>query len=200
VGREDSLLQEFAELPWSRHSREARLERGPELDALRAWLADPNGSELLLTLVGDGEYRLQDAFLAHQVFAAGSFGAVYGSRTQSRRQFHSSLRAAYGEGTLLYLASWLGAYIFTGVLGARFQVVLSDPLTGFRLYRRSRLPQAVREALPRLRTSSQLTRLLLQHGVEIAEVPVAYRTYRGFTKAGWRFRRGLRDLLAVLAP
>lgn len=219
-----NLLQEFFELPWTRAFSSVRLrvnrlnekpsqalpehlqveaadspEGYSEVDALTDWLSKGT-SAYLVTLTGDGEYRMRDAFLAREVFQAGLFGVVHGSRTQSRRQFLGSLQSAYGESRVLRAASWLGAFVVSLAYGMRFRVVLSDPLTGFRVYKRSRLNERFRLELEQQkpRSAAEVTRLLLDAGVEIAEVPVHYRTFAGFTKPGWRIRRGLRGLLGIL--
>jgi len=218
----DSILQEFVELPWQKRFGKTRLcvnranrrtvtlpkeleftsshLDGPftELDALRDWLVNKN-SEYLVTLTGDGEYRLRDILVAVTTLNSGTFGAVHGSRTQSRRQFGGSLRSAYGEGTVLFWMSWLGAFVLTTLFALRFRIVFSDTLTGFRIYKRSRLNQGFREALLKRTPISGLglAKLLIQNHVEIAEIPVTYRTFRGFTKVTWRLQRALRNAMAI---
>lgn len=217
-----SLQQEFLEQPWhERFSRvrlllnsAERLEPLPQLPdhlsieytqhhglfsgapAVRDWLREDT-VEYLLTLTGDGEYVLHDAFLAHQVLRDGPFGAVFGSRTQSRRQVRSSLLAAYGESPALYWVSWLGSYVISLVFGLLFRVIFTDPMTGFRLYRRDCFQGQVKEQIlsSALMADSSLIRYMKTHGVEAAEVPVRYRTFRGFTQPRWRLMRGLRNLI-----
>ncbi len=90
-----------------------------------------NGTSLYFaTLTGDGEYKLRDVLVGINLLRQGTFGVVYGSRTQSRRQFISSLRSAYGEGSLMYAVSWLGAFVATALFSLRFQVIFSDPPDG----------------------------------------------------------------------
>jgi len=165
---------------------------------VRDWLFN-RSSEYLVTLAGDGEYRLRDVLLAIQVLQAGDFGVLFGSRTQSRLQFQTSLRAAYGEGGLMFRLSWLGAFLISALFGVRFGVILSDPLTGFRVYRRSRLPVEFQTALAKRlpKTAIALAKMLLMCKVDISEIPVVYRTFTGFTQPKWRFRRGLKNLLSA---
>ena len=116
----DSLLQEFQELSWADHFRRVRLwinnlpvpQPGlpPPLEVesvdfpgefsegsvLRHWVVNGE-SDLLATLTGDGEYRLRDILVAATVIQTGGFGAVW-SRSQSRRQFRSSLRRPMVKG------------------------------------------------------------------------------------------------------
>ena len=220
----DFLLQEFMELPWRDCFDRVRLRINrlgrkhwelPEhlriepaqydglfsdVEVFHDWLENGD-SEFLVTLTGDGEYRLRDLLLGLQVLNGGVFGAVFGSRTQSRRQFRSALRAAYGETGLLHSISSLGAFVFTAVFGLRFRVILSDPFTGFRMYRRGKMNEGFRAAMRRSRprTTAGITRLLVTNRVEIAEIPVMYRTFNNFTKPGWRLWRGVRNLLGSLA-
>jgi 2-phospho-L-lactate transferase/gluconeogenesis factor (CofD/UPF0052 family) len=220
----DFLLQEFMELPWRDCFDRVRLRINrlegknwnlPEhlriepaqydglfsdVGVFHDWLENGD-SEFLVTLTGDGEYRLRDLLLGVQVCNGGVFGAVFGSRTQSRRQFRSALRAAYGERNLLHSISSLGAFVFTAVFALRFRVILSDPLTGFRMYRRSKLNERFRAAMHRSRprTTAGITRLMVANRVEIAEIPVTYRTFKNFTKPAWRLWRGVRNLLGALA-
>jgi len=220
----DFLLQEFMELPWRECFDRVRLRinrldeknwKLPEhlriepahydglfsdAEVFQDWLENGD-SEFLATLTGDGEYRLSDLLLGVQVSNGGVFGAVFGSRTQSRRQFRSALRAAYGDRGLLHSISSLGSFVFTAVFGLRFRVILSDPFTGFRMYRRSKLNEEFRAAMRRSRprTTAGITRLMVTHHVEIAEIPVTYRTFANFTKPAWRLWRGVRNLLGSLA-
>jgi 2-phospho-L-lactate transferase/gluconeogenesis factor (CofD/UPF0052 family) len=211
------LIEEFLELPWTLHFHRVRLRfngievpplnlpphltiestRRDELFSEVRELADWAGrrtSKYLATLSGDGEYRLRDILYAREILTHHAFAAVYGSRMQSRNQFLHSLDAAYGESRLLYLCSLAGGFAFSLLFFLRFGVIFSDPLTGFRLYNRGALG-GVLDKLAHLRddSASGTTRLLMQGKCEIAEVPISYRTFRGFTRVGWRLRRSFKN-------
>lgn len=219
----ETMLQEFLELPWQHTFRGVKLTLNhmdrpknlnlpphmqvegmensglfSEVDALLNWLRQSD-SQYLLTVAGDGEYRLRDALLAIETLKASAFGVVHGSRTQSRVQFQSSLKSAYGESKTLFGLSWIGGYVFSLLVGLVCKSIFSDPLTGFRLYQRSRLPKEFVDSLERRRPRSavEITRRLSRAGVEIAEVPVSYRTFVGFTKPGWRLGRALKNLVGL---
>jgi hypothetical protein len=68
-------------------------------------------------------------------------------------------------------------------------------LTGLRVFRRQRLAHlsALDQTAP-----LAIVRQLIRQGVEVAELPVIYRTYSGFTDPYWRIRRGLRNLAGLL--
>lgn len=211
------LIQEFLELPWQSYFKRVRLrfnhielpamelpahlaiesvqrdEMFSEVHELSEWAGSRN-SKYLVTLSGDGQYRLCDILLGMEILTQHSFAAVYGSRTQSRNQFYNSLDAAYGESPLLYLFSLAGGFLFSFLFVLRFGVIFSDPLTGFRLYNRSALV-GVQEKLSRLRdhSASGITKILMQGGCEIAEIPISYRTFRGFTNTKWRLLRSFRN-------
>jgi hypothetical protein len=219
----DQVLEEFLDLPWSEQFEKVRLRlnqpyetaihlpefasiacddhRGlfTEVDALLNWLAHSD-SDFLVTITGDGEYRLRDIFNGVQVLKLSPFGAVYGSRTQSRHQFRSALDSAYGEHSILRFVSFLGAFFFTAVLGLLFRVIFSDPFTGFRIYRRSKMNAGFAEDLRKSGPSpaATVTRLLLTNKIEIAEIPVTYRTFSGFTQPAWRLKRGIKNLLGLI--
>jgi hypothetical protein len=219
----EGLLQEFLEIDWHDTFSDVRLRINglvvpaiklpeylsispthyqnafSEVAVLIDWLQNGD-SEYLVTLTGDGEYRLRDVLRGANLLRNGTFGAVYGSRNQSRRQFRTSLNAAYGEGTLLFAGSWLGAFLLTALFGIFFQVIFSDPLTGFRIYKRGRLGGTFLDAVRRRppRTASSITARLVRSGVEIAEIPVNYRTFTGFTRPSWRLWRGIRNLFGVM--
>ena len=220
----ETMLQEFLELPWQQTFRGVKLTLNhmdrptnlklpphmqveamensglfSEIDALVNWLRQSD-SQYLLTVAGDGEYRLRDALLAVETLKASVFGVVHGSRTQSRVQFQSSLKSAYGESKTLFALSWIGGYLFSLLVGLVCKSIFSDPLTGFRLYQRSRLPQEFVDSLERKRPRSalEITRRLTKAGVEIAEVPVSYRTFVGFTKPRWRLGRALKNLTGLM--
>jgi hypothetical protein len=217
-----SLIEEFLELGWSDTFRRVVLRvRGdtpalpvlpphlgieqwrsdelfPEVAVTAHWLR-AGGSDYLATITGDGEYRLRDIVFGVRVLEQSSFGTVFGSRTQSRRQFNSSLLAAYGERGFAYRASFTGAFLLSILFAVRFGMIFSDPISGFRIYRRSRLQPLDALLRPNLRmTPATITKMLVQNRIEIAELPVHYRTFAGFTDPKWRLRRGMSNLLGIL--
>jgi 2-phospho-L-lactate transferase/gluconeogenesis factor (CofD/UPF0052 family) len=207
----DELVEEFLETDWGGLSVHLTLNRvtpqqAPvatvQLDGLfpdsayfRDWLKN-GASDYLVLMTGDGAYRFADVkAIIRLLEQQQSLGGVFGSRTQSRRQFITSIRAAYGENRLLY---WLGkaaAFFLSMLFYFRTGVIFSDPLTGLRVFRRRSLA-----GLPDIKGDAPLAlvRQLIRHGVEVAELPVLYRTFSGFTDPNWRVRRGLRNLFSLL--
>ncbi len=219
----DPLIQEMLEIPWSDYFDQVdvvmnveslptvkglpsnitmRISKSdqpfPEIAALQDWVVSGK-PEFFATLSGDGEYNLSDIILGMRLLQSSRFGALHGSRTQSRRQFHNSLHAAYGEGGPMFRMSWFGSFLVSALLALRVGMFFSDPLTGFRLYRKSRISPSLAKVLTdRLpNTPVEVTKELVHHEVEIAEMPVRYRTYTGFTRPKWRFNRGLKNLFGV---
>lgn len=216
-----ALLDEFLEFDWSRsfrrvvlrvHGNLPRVDNLPDFLAVEEWRCDGSfpevsiaanwlragGTDYLATITGDGEYRLEEIAFCVGILAQGSFGAVYGSRTQSRRQFNHSLRAAYGERSFVYRLSLMGAFLLSFVFAVRFGVIFSDPMSGFRIYRRCKLEPIEASLAPGPRvTPTTITKLLVSNRIEIAELPVHYRTFAGFTDPRWRLRRGLLNLLGI---
>lgn len=218
----NQLVQEFTEMPWRSRFSRVRLrfnnvalpplslpphlsvesvrhdDMFSEVVEIRDWAARRQ-SQYLVTLTGDGEYRLRDILLGVDTLANHPFAAVYGSRNQSRYQFHRSLDSAYGESRLLYSVSLLGAFLLSVLFTLRFRIIFSDPLTGFRLFSRTTLAPVLPD-LARLddRSATAVTRTLVRHGCEIAEIPVYYRTFKGFTNVRWRLLRGVRNAWRIL--
>lgn len=217
------LWQEFLELDWKRYFSKVRLivngtnlpastlpgylevvsvnhdSLFSEVDIFLDWVKNGN-SQFLVTLTGDGEYRLQDVLRTIAVLKSSSFGAVHGSRNQSRKQLVSSMKSAYGESVLVYWLSWFGAFITSALFALRYQVIFSDPLTGFRAYSRNCVVAPVSEAFIQKppSTATGIAKILIRHAIEIAEVPVLYRTFQGFTDVKWRLRRGLKNAWGLL--
>jgi len=129
-----------------------------------------------------------------EILTQHSFAAVYGSRTQSHNQFFNSIEAAYGESPLLYGCSLLAGFLFSLLFVLRFGVIFSDPLTGFRLYNRSALAPVL-EKLRRVddHSATGITKILMTNKCEIAEIPISYRTFEGFTSTRWRISRSFRN-------
>lgn len=206
----DELVEEFVEMGW----KDARLvlnradrvpsstiatanRQGlfPEVNYFRNWLQNGT-SDYLVLMTGDGAYRFRDAqTIIALMEQQPSLGGVFGSRTQSRRQFITSIQAAYGENRFLYFLGKLAAFFLSSVFYLRTGVIFSDPLTGLRVFRRRRLAHlsALNQTAP-----LAIVRQLIRQGVEVAELPVIYRTYSGFTDPYWRIRRGLRNLVGLL--
>ena len=206
----DELVEEFLETDWTGVTAHLTLNHVtgtgagsvnldglfPETAYFRDWLAR-GSSDYLVLMTGDGAYRFADVLAIIRLLEQQqSLGGVFGSRTQSRRQFITSVRAAYGENRLLY---WLGQG--GGVFSQR--IVLSAHRRDFlrSADRASRVPAA--GAMPAWRPSRAMRRCrscasLIRDGVEVAELPVLYRTFSGFTDPNWRVRRGLHNLASLL--
>lgn len=210
------LVEEFLETDWKGGDVRLTLNRGtqdddalpvtvthhaglfPETAYFRDWL-ERGRSDYLALMTGDGAYSFRDvqniiSLLERQP----SLGGVFGSRTQSRRQFITSIQAAYGENRLLYAMGKIAAFFLSALVYLRTGVIFSDPLTGLRVFRRAsltRVPGARRDREAPL----ALARRLIRHNVEVAELPVLYRTFSGFTDPRWRIRRGLRNLASLLS-
>ena len=205
----DELVEEFLETDWNGVTAHLTLNHVtgtgagsvnldglfPETAYFRDWLTRGT-SDYLVLMTGDGAYRFADVLAIIRLLEQQqSLGGVFGSRTQSRRQFITSVRAAYGENKLLY---WLGkaaAFFLSALFYLRAGVIFSDPLTGLRVFRRRALT-----GLPIVKGDAPLSivRQLTQGGVEVAELPVLYRTFSGFTDPNWRVKRGLHNLTSLL--
>jgi hypothetical protein len=206
----EELVEEFLETDWDGISAHLTLNRVaaqeppvsvsnlpglfPETACLRAWLKNGK-SDYLVLMTGDGAYRFADVqAILRLLEQQQSLGGVFGSRTQSRRQFITSIRAAYGENRLLYGLGKMAAFSLSTIFYLRTGVIFSDPLTGLRVFRREALA-----GLPEVSGEAPLAivRQLIRNGIEVAELPVLYRTFSGFTDPNWRVRRGLRNLAAL---
>lgn len=210
----DELVEEFLETAWvgdahltlNRVTRQEPRDRAPianvhlgglfpEATYFRDWLVNGT-SDYLVLMTGDGAYRFRDVqAILRLMERQPSLGGVFGSRTQSRRQFITSIQAAYGENRILYWLGKIAAFFLSMAFYLRSGVIFSDPLTGLRVFRRRQL-----EKLPAISGDAPLAivRQLVKQGVEVAELPVLYRTFSGFTDPNWRVRRGLRNLLGLL--
>ncbi|HSW93461.1 MAG TPA: 2-phospho-L-lactate transferase CofD family protein [Gammaproteobacteria bacterium] len=203
----DALYEEFLEINWKQHSLNAdlvinqteRKEDFPEIHTFSNWL-NHKKSEYLVLLTGDGEYRFRDVMLGIKLLEQSHFGAVFGSRNQSRLQFKTSLQAAYGERKLLSKLSAASAFFISIIFSVRFGVIFSDPLTGFRIFKRSRITHRIKN-IPTHKKVTPITiaKHLIRCNVEIAELPVNYRTFSGFTDPKSRIRRGLKNLVSLFA-
>ena len=71
--------------------------------------------------------------------------------------FSSTLTAAHAIATHgnFAISSWVGAFVFAGVYAARYRFMLSDPFTGFRVYRRSAIDGDARRALLSATTAAE---------------------------------------------
>ena len=206
----EELVEEFLETDWGGSGAHLTLNRVapqqdgiatsdigglfPEIAYLRHWLGKGT-SDYLVLMTGDGAYRFTDVqAIIRLLEQQRSLGGVFGSRTQSRRQFITSVRAAYGERRLLYTLGKAAAFFLSTLFYLRTGVIFSDPLTGLRVFRREALAglREIPDAAP-----LAIVRQLIRQGVEVAELPVLYRTFSGFTDPNWRVRRGLKNLTAL---
>ena len=207
----EELVEEFLETDWGGMPAHLTLNRVaqqqepiatshlgglfPEIAYFRDWLRS-GASDYLVLMTGDGAYRFTDVqAIIRLLEQQRSLGGVFGSRTQSRRQFITSVRAAYGERRLLYALGKAAAFFLSMLFYFRTGVIFSDPLTGLRVFRREALMglREIPDAAP-----LAIVRQLIRQGVEVAELPVLYRTFSGFTDPNWRVRRGLRNLMALI--
>jgi len=218
-----AICEEFIETNWKNHFLDVQLAinqaRGdkvqlpdsqkiidenregdfPEIQYFSDWLNDKK-SEYLVLLTGDGEYRFRDVMLGIKLLEQSHFGAVFGSRNQSRLQFKTSLQAAYGERKLLSKLSAAAAFFISAIFSIRFGVIFSDPLTGFRIFKRSRIAHRANNIpVHNKATPITIAKYLIMSNVEIAELPVNYRTFSGFTDPQSRIRRGVKNLVSLFA-
>ncbi len=216
----NTLSQEFLEIDWKNLFSHAALTVNQEMpgsfslpNGITLHKSDHKGlfsetsffenwlqhgkSEYLVLLTGDGEYCFRDVLLGINLLEQTQFGAIFGSRNQSRYQFKTSLRAAYQEKRFLRFLSLCGAFLVSAVFSLRFGIILSDPLTGFRIFKHSRLAPLHNKPLTKIQTPISIAKFLLKNKIEIAEFPVNYRIYSGFSDPNWRFRRGLKNLFSV---
>ena len=151
----DELVEEFLETDWGGLAAHLTLNRVkapepsvttvqqgglfPDSAYFRDWLRGGT-SDYLVLMTGDGAYRFADVqAIIRLLEQQQSLGGVFGSRTQSRRQFITSIRAAYGENRLLYRLGKVAAFFLSMLFYFRTGVIFSDPLTGT-----ARLPAARR--------------------------------------------------------
>ena len=173
----------------------------PELNFFYDWLNNPERSDFLLTLSGDGDYRLKDFLKAYDILNSSPTGAIFGTRVQSRHQFMQALSSAYTENKLLFKLSQIGAFVLSFLFSIRSGLLFTDPITGFRAYSRYHIKkriERIRDLDNYLTTPSALALKLLDEGVDIGEIPVTYRTYSGFTDPNWRIRRAVKNLFSLL--
>jgi 2-phospho-L-lactate transferase/gluconeogenesis factor (CofD/UPF0052 family) len=170
-----------------------------DVDTFYDWL-DYGNSEYLAMMSGDGSYKFSDVFSGLAILSRKySLSASFGSRTQSRKQFVSSIKSAYSENIALYFVAKCASIALSLILYARVGVVFSDPLTGLRVFRRSQIAGVPGLAGGRRpRTLLGVARSLVKSGAEVAEFPAEYRTFAGFTEPGWRMKRGLRGLMDLV--
>lgn len=218
-----ALYEEFLEMDWSQQNFDVKLAVNqpkesqikltdahhimienrdgdfPEIDYFADWL-EHKKSEYLVLLTGDGEYRFRDVMLGIRLLEQSHFGAVFGSRNQSRLQFKTSLQAAYGERKILRKLSVAAAFLISIIFSLRFGVIFSDPLTGFRIFKRSRILHKIKKISTHKKTTPiTIAKYLIMRNVELAELPVNYRTFSGFTDPKWRIRRGIKNLLSLFS-
>lgn len=215
-----SIIEEFSEINWLENFGEVSLEiehkdifnheiidgvsiksvrnegSFPEVAEILKWLKNDT-TDYLVTITGDGQYRFRDIVIGVELLQEGVFGAFYGSRNQSRRQFAESLMAAYNENIYARYLSQIGAFVLTFIYLLKCGVIFSDPLTGFRIYRRSAV-NCLTEISSQKITPATITKHLLSSNIEIAEMPVSYRTFSGFTDIKWRINRGLANLIGII--
>jgi 2-phospho-L-lactate transferase/gluconeogenesis factor (CofD/UPF0052 family) len=206
----EELVEEFLETDWHGVTAHLTLNRVagqeppvvtsnlpglfPDTAYFRDWLKNGT-SDYLVLMTGDGAYRFADVqAILRLLEQQQSLGGVFGSRTQSRRQFITSIRAAYGENRLLYGLGKMAAFFLSMLFYLRTGVIFSDPLTGLRVFRRDAMTELGEIAGD---APLSIVRQLIRKGIEVAELPVLYRTFSGFTDPNWRIRRGLRNLAAL---
>src|SRR5262249_28108801 len=142
----EELVEEFLETGWTGVTAHLTLNRVaqpqalvasshleglfPEIAFFRDWLKN-GSSDYLVLMTGDGAYRFADVeAMLRLLEQQQSLGAAFGSRTQSRRQFITSIRAAYGENRLLYGLGKMAAFLLSMLFYFRTGMIVSDPLTG----------------------------------------------------------------------
>lgn len=167
----------------------------PHYSFVSTWVQELR-SDFLMCVTGDGEYRMSDLCELISISEKLRVGAVFGSRSQSRKGLYKSLLNAYGDRKLVSRMSTFGAYIISFLFFIRFSIIISDPLTGMVAYRREGLKDKNLFKSSNIENSgSAIIKQLLNNRVEICEIPVNYRTYAEFTDVKWRIKRGIFNII-----
>ena len=216
------MIQEFLEINWNKYFSKVKMfinnavlpeielpntieicateskDYFSEVKVFYNWYLKKKNS-YLVTITGDGEYRFGDIISSIEILEHSKFGVVYGSRVQSRQQYLNSLDSVYGESKFLFFLSRLGGFAIGILCILRYRIFFSDPITGFRAYSRKMLKNRLKTLDPKkvLSTPMELTRHIIKSRIEIAEIPVQYRTYKGFTNIKWRLTRGLKNIFRI---
>ena len=121
---------------------------------------------------GDGDYRFEDFIHAYEMLSTSHFGALFGTRVHSRIQFLEALSSAYTENKFLFKLSQLGAFILSFLFSIRSGLLFTDPITGFRSFRRKNINLSHENILnDHLGSPSELALKLIKEGVDIGGTP-----------------------------
>ncbi len=191
-------IQDFVEVP-SKIPQNVTILRYEdatlESSSFKKWL-NTLESRIFVSLIGDGVNRMKDVFFFARFLDNSAFSAVLGSRNQDKKQMIKSASNAYGYSKFWYFLWLFVIYINTSFYLIKYQKIFSDPLTGFRLYKKSAFKGAAK-LLPKNINQFVITNFLLRNNLNIAELPVFYRTYSGFTDKFWRIKSALKGTLAI---
>ncbi len=168
-----------------------------ETDAFKTWL-NTEDSAYFIALTGDGVYRMRDVFNAIHFLSLSDFSAILGSRNQDKKQMLKSVNYAYGNSKLWYFLGNLAFYINTTIYMMKYQKVFSDPLTGFRVYKKAAFSDSKKLLRKKKISQFSIMAFLLKNGANVAELPIFYRTYSGFTDKSWRLKTAIKSTLSIL--
>jgi 2-phospho-L-lactate transferase/gluconeogenesis factor (CofD/UPF0052 family) len=162
------------------------------------WLDKKNSSRFLIIYTCEGEIEFHDLIAAVNLMKNRKYGAISGSRTQSRKQWMNSLSNTLGEGSPRFYLAEMATFlaIIAGML-RRFQI-LTDPLSRCLIIDKYALDQTQIElkyagkSIPGLRT------FLVAANIEVVEFPIQYKVYSGYRTYLSPFKAAIRSLREII--
>jgi hypothetical protein len=128
-----------------------------------------------------------------------NLAVLNGSRTQSRRQWLKATGNTYGEGGLRFNLSVFAAIAAVTLTMFRRKQLLTDPLSRCLILDRYALQvNGLSKLCYRGKTIPGLRTFLLSKGIEVTEIPIHYKVFRGYRAFVNPTRDALRGFFEIM--
>ena len=163
------------------------------------WIENPKRSRFLVIYSCEGETKLSQLLASIELMKRTNLAVLNGSRTQSRRQWLKATGNTYGEGGLRFNLSVFAAIAAVTLTMFRRKQLLTDPLSRCLILDRYALQvNGVSKLCYRGRTIPGLRTFILSKGIEVTEIPIYYKVFRGYRAFVNPTRDALRGFIEIM--
>jgi 2-phospho-L-lactate transferase/gluconeogenesis factor (CofD/UPF0052 family) len=188
-----------AEIPCEYEIVPSRNPSEKSVELFNTWCSNSDASRFLVLYACEGETRVEDLISGISFMLSQDIDVLNCSRTQARRQWMIATGRTYGEGIFRFGISFLASMFAVIFSMLRRKQLLTDPLSRCLIIDRTGLSGVDQKflrysgvSIPGLRTH------LLKIGLNVAEIPIRYRVFKGYRSYSRPTKDAIRGFIEIM--